>query len=421
MGNHIIHRINLNIEAPDRKSATELQDRALLVLKNDILPSLETYLDSLDMVSESVRFDSLTIDIGNLSPQLFEKGFSTAFLDKFQTLVAEKIKPQKSSTTDEKLPSLHSPQQDVFESMMFFLRTGRLPWWNITEKGLPAKELLQIPFHENPGYASRFIALLINNPVARQRFVFQFSEKLCYTLVRAAVQGEKPSNLTDQKSFRPGIVAGKTPQEKIKALLSSYQKAHKPRQKTPLPPDDEIDSDIHSDKQWDSSTEGIMIENAGLILLHPFLEHFFKEFDLVKEKEFANQESRYLAIHLLHFLATGKKNPMEYELTLEKYLCGIAPEETVPGRVKLSIEQKNECEKLLKAAIGHWKALKKTSPSGFREGFLQRNGKLIFNDFQPRLVVEKKTIDVLLSSLPWSYNTIKLSWLEHILVVDWNY
>ena len=111
---------------------------------------------------------------------------------------------------------------------------------------------------------------------------------------------------------------------------------------------------------------------------------------------------------------------MEYELTFEKHLCGMDPDEPVE-RSSLTQAMKDESEKLLLAAVGHWKALKNTSPDGLREGFLQREGKLVLNGFQNRLIVENKAQDVLLSHLPWGYSIIKLPWMERPLFVDWNY
>jgi hypothetical protein len=80
---------------------------------------------------------------------------------------------------------------------------------------------------------------------------------------------------------------------------------------------------------------------------------------------------------------------------------------------------KDESETLLKAAIKHWSALKNTSPDGLREGFLQREGKLILNDFQDRLIVESKAQDVLLSYLPWGYSIFKLAWMKGALYIEW--
>ena len=95
-------------------------------------------------------------------------------------------------------------------------------------------------------------------------------------------------------------------------------------------------------------------------------------------------------------------------------------EQTINRHYKLPPELKEECEKLLRAAIGHWKALKTTSPAGLREGFLQREGKLILQGYQDRLLVEYKLHDVLLSWLPWGIGIIKLPWLPRELYVDWN-
>jgi hypothetical protein len=129
--------------------------------------------------------------------------------------------------------------------------------------------------------------------------------------------------------------------------------------------------------------------------------------------------ARTRAVHLLHFLASGTENPPEYQLTFEKYLCGMGLLSPVPRFIHLSEAMKEESEKLLRAAIGHWKALKRTSPAGLREGFLQRPGKLLLDDFQHRLIIESKAHDVLLNYLPWGYGIIHIPWLKQPLIVDW--
>lgn len=165
--------------------------------------------------------------------------------------------------------------------------------------------------------------------------------------------------------------------------------------------------------------EGIFLDNAGLVLLHPFFESFFNDFELLTDGKFKDLESQTIAIHLLHYLATKKELAPEYELVLEKFLCGWELDLPIAREVTISEEMKDESETLLKAAIKHWSALKSTSPDGLREGFLQREGKLILNGFQDRLIIESKAQDVLLSNLPWGYSIFKLPWMESALYVEW--
>jgi hypothetical protein len=69
--------------------------------------------------------------------------------------------------------------------------------------------------------------------------------------------------------------------------------------------------------------------------------------------------------------------------------------------------------------VGH------TSVAGLRESFLQREGRLQ-QDKTPagepprwRLRVHTRGIDVLLDRLPWSFQTIRLPWMQGALHVEW--
>jgi hypothetical protein len=172
-------------------------------------------------------------------------------------------------------------------------------------------------------------------------------------------------------------------------------------------------------KEHDKEKE-IFVQNAGMILLHPFLKYFFKDLGLLEEDRFKDRESREKAIHLLHYLVTKETYAHEYLLILEKHLCGHPLDEPLERFVEITEEMKNECENLLHAVIKNWSQLKNTSPDGLREGFLKRDGKLIPDDYQPRLIVENKAQDVLLSYLPWGYSIVKLPWMASPLYVDWN-
>ena len=80
---------------------------------------------------------------------------------------------------------------------------------------------------------------------------------------------------------------------------------------------------------------------------------------------------------------------------------------------------------LLQAVIAHWKAVGHTSVAGLRESFLQREGRLT-RDKTPagdpprwRLRVQTRGFDVLLDRLPWSFQTIRLPWMQGALHVEW--
>lgn len=165
--------------------------------------------------------------------------------------------------------------------------------------------------------------------------------------------------------------------------------------------------------------DAIYIENAGLILLHPFLSGLFEILGILHDDGTISDMPTALAI--LHFLATGLEAAEEHELVLPKLLCGLPPE-ALPGTPhKLSSEEKAEAQALLEAVIKHWKVLLSTTPDGLRGNFLCRAGKLSKQEESGWLLqVERASADILLNHLPWGISVIKLPWMSGMLQVDWN-
>ncbi|HHE08238.1 MAG TPA: hypothetical protein ENL01_05155 [Chlorobaculum parvum] len=164
---------------------------------------------------------------------------------------------------------------------------------------------------------------------------------------------------------------------------------------------------------------GLYVENAGLVLLHPFLPQFFTALK-VAEDEVLLQPDR--ALQLLHFLATGSENVPEYELVLPKILCGLAPASLAGKTATLSDEEKEESEALLSAVTRHWDVLKNTGIDALRETYLKRNGKLTrWHDGGWLLQVESKSFDILLDLLPWGFSMIRLPWMPSMLHVEWHF
>ena len=188
--------------------------------------------------------------------------------------------------------------------------------------------------------------------------------------------------------------------------------------------------DIHSEAiETPESMEGLdtettespqFFQNAGVILLHPFLNTFFKQLGLLKGSAFKNVSCKSKAVLLLHFLATAKEIVPEYDLVLPKFLCEMPLNMPLDHTLKLSKKEKEAANQLLEAAIDHWGALGKSSPDGLREGFLMREGKLVKEQSGWKLYVEQKAQDLLLDKLPWNLSIIKLPWMKEILKVEWS-
>ncbi len=166
------------------------------------------------------------------------------------------------------------------------------------------------------------------------------------------------------------------------------------------------------------SEEGIYINFAGLVLLHPFLPQFFKVLDIVVDDVIV-QPLR--AVSLLHYLATGQKYAAEYELVLAKVLCNIPLSTPVELEIEFTEAEMAQTLKLLEAVISHWEVLGTTSVDGLRGTYLIRSGKLTLReDGDWLLQVESKSYDILLGSLPWGISMIQLPWMSKMLWVEWS-
>ena len=556
---HIIHRVNLEIDVPDVRLANQIKDDALRLLYNDLIPKLEKYLDSLVQVDKHIQLNQLNINLDNLTEENFEKEFPLSFLQAFHEKTETIVEPSSLKKShfnievDEELASKYTREQSAFESFLFFLETGRLPWWcERSGEELGEQNLSLILIQLSPEYLERLLRLLINNTIALERLLNQFSLELFFQIIFTSIKhqsqfatkilpkktiaslqkfvswrkadGHALSNL--QQIFIKRIISmiikqkeGFTDQQighifddlsseiteldpinqlDLKSLFNEIRKEitsslqnpaiqetekanvnislNKPSQSPNNQKDLDrnkpiisrrINSLTSKDMQDSSSQENgifqkentsptqkeqqvldfqkneeavkitqkeivkkskktsesegeIFMNNAGLVLLHPFFESLFGDFELLGNSQFKDSKAQTVAVHLLHYLATEEELAPEYELLMEKFLCGWNLNQPIAREILLPQKMKDECKTLLTAAIRHWRAIGNTSPDGLRESFLQREGKLILNDFQDRLLVERKAYDVLLSALPWGYGIIKLPWKEMPFYVEWN-
>lgn len=160
-------------------------------------------------------------------------------------------------------------------------------------------------------------------------------------------------------------------------------------------------------------------ENAGLVLLLPFIKPFFENMGLLKNDRFVSEEIKQKACNILHFLATGKPATDESELLLPKILCGIDFSDFVePANVGDEIVE-NSAVELLASVIAHWGALKNTSVGALRETFLQRDGQLKI-DSAFLLQVSNSGVDILLDRVPWGFRNYKLPWMHKFIITEWH-
>ena len=162
------------------------------------------------------------------------------------------------------------------------------------------------------------------------------------------------------------------------------------------------------------------IDNAGLVLLNAaLLQKTFEGLSWVKEKKIVDDKSRDKILLWMDYLVWGKRKTHEYGLMLNKVMLGIEPEDIVDISLTLTAEEMDKADELLETVIQHWSILKNTSVDGFRNSFLQRNGRLGNEDGGWQLFVKTKGFDILIESLPWSFSIIKFPWMKKPLFTQW--
>ncbi len=174
----------------------------------------------------------------------------------------------------------------------------------------------------------------------------------------------------------------------------------------------------HVQRRFDDVEEQY-IENAGLVILWPFLSPFFENVGLTETNQFKDGEAVQRAVALLQYLASEETDPPEYDLVLNRILCGMDLERVFHLDAPVSETEAQECTQLIQSVIAQVPILKKMSVSGFRGTFLIRKGVLSRGNGAWLLRVERATFDVVLDRFPWGMNWIKLPWMTIPLQVEW--
>jgi hypothetical protein len=178
----------------------------------------------------------------------------------------------------------------------------------------------------------------------------------------------------------------------------------------------------HPASFWETTEdmlEEVVVQNAGMVIAAPYLPQLWNMLDLVEKEIFKNNQAAERAVHLLQFMTDKRIESPEYELILNKILCGVKSIEPITGRIDITEKEQQAVEGLIQGMIANWKGIGRTSLEGFRESFLQRRGRLRLKDDAWHLKVEQRAFDMLLDSIPWGFTTIKHPWMERVVYVKW--
>ncbi|HPF52248.1 MAG TPA: contractile injection system tape measure protein [Draconibacterium sp.] len=214
--NHIIHKLELEINTPVEQTAYEIKDHIGDFLYGEFLPQLETLMDKLGPEKQLIRFDQLELDLkperwndvksvlAQVEQQISQRLDGISY---FSTSKGNRHKKMDSDKTVFKKPFLIEESQNLEDIFFEFLITGTLPWFANKEQVFTLlKKRNWNKIIEKPSFVNRLFQVVSSDKNALQRFVNQVACKNILLLL-ANVEVVHSSNLkelhTDLESLSP--------------------------------------------------------------------------------------------------------------------------------------------------------------------------------------------------------------------------
>jgi hypothetical protein len=413
---HHIQKQFIEIQFAGMEEAMGLQNEMAGVFYTKLQPKMEALFDELCDDQHSISLERLEIDCGVLP--------GTAWEEEWVEMALRKLKAEL--LTVHRKPLSVASNESSEACFLFYLEQGHLPWNNVFDS---VKEL-EAGIELTPLFIKKLKTLFVENPGAARRAVNSFS-------INAFVQDNREwqrvqwvaDNFHIEEAIKDEglLVAFSGDENPVAAFLSQLHKRVDAKTKVRIEAFAENKIELHVQERNASETQRsnqqkvteLYVENAGLVLLHPFLPQFFSELDFTEKNQWKEKTSQEMAARVLHYLVAAEDEYDERVYSLNKILCGLHPADVVENGGPLPPETKEVGEVLLSSVIAHWKQLKNTGTEAFRQTFLLRAGKLVRMDEGWLLQVEAKAVDVLLGYLPWGIGVIKLPWMKEIVYVEW--
>lgn len=168
--------------------------------------------------------------------------------------------------------------------------------------------------------------------------------------------------------------------------------------------------------------EVFIISNAGLCLLSPWFPRLFNILGYLDKdhRSFKDMASKIRAVFLLQYLVNSdEKVYRETELTFNRLLISLPMHIPLPECLMLTEREKDIADDMMKSVKANWEDLRSTSVRGLQQNFIARTGRLEQQEEKWQLIVDQRTLDILLRHVPWGFKQIRYPWLKKYIQVNW--
>lgn len=394
---HIVQRVLERTGAHYNLTLKQLVDFFYLDFKNahfslpfnlfKILASIRLKMDSENRTEKSIKAEQLHAK---------QQDENKKILLYYFTENEQSIPMLNALSQDLELMKFLSPILDVVKRLVDFVQRK----WNIR---IHNQLLLQIVFKFSKNAAHRSQRELLHelwNLIQRS-----LSRKQQVVLLKEFLLPHNSEMLINQLN----LILEKEPNPLSAALKQELEKED--------PENDEEEEKIIDLEENNKITQ--FIDNAGLVLITPFLPRLFSMLALTENGKFKNRDAQIKAIFLMQYAVFGNGEFPEYTMQLNKLLSNFKTGVPIPLKSILTDEEKNTVDGMLEGVLQNWGRLTNTTVAGLQEGFLRREGRLEEQEEIHLLTIESKAYDMLLDHVPWNFRTIKFSWMKKAIQVKW--
>lgn len=415
-----IYRLTFDVDLPASIGEDNALAEAESCCETYIVPTVDEVLSRFE--GYSIAIERVDLDLGTLKKDEIPRVLRGLLEDEIVKRLYQDSETEQFSIGEGRP---HKAKNSSEPEWISYLYTGILPW-SVEDSGLELSEQLKQEVFSHlvdRGWMASFFGRLSTDGTAIYRFLNLFDADTIRDLLSApffaeALKKEVQDVLTPQKlksldkhqllALSYTLIKGEElNEEQIKAARIDQGMTYKVKEQQLMMSDEEV-------------VEHCLVDDAGLVILHPFLPALFERVGyLNEERKFISLAMQERAVHLLRWLAGFDLPRLDYQLLLEKVLCDLPLNYPIDSEIELTDLEKEEGMQVLKSVCQYWRPLNGTSPEGLQHSFLQRQGSIAYEDHNWIVRVEGQTLDILLDDLPWEISLLLLPWKEEMIIVEW--